>query len=132
MDTDLKDLKDKFVDHYYGDLVRRLFFAGALIMLVALPFFGELIEIPPMVSIFAIVVVGIAAGFTNPRHTAILVLNVIISITALVTFEYYTIDSYLKLGFSSAFLWINQLLSVIFFLALYFSIKTLRGHILSR
>jgi hypothetical protein len=128
---DLNDPRSWLGGHYYGDNVRRLFFVGAIIMLVALPSYHEFIAFPPMLSILAAVIVGIAAGFTSPKHKAVLMLDIVISLVAVIIFEYYAVDTYIKFSFSSLLLWINQALAIIFFLALYYSTKTLRGHVLS-
>ena len=118
--------------HYYGDFVRRLFFAGALVMLIALPIYRDYIEFPSLISIFAATIIGIAAGFTSPRHKLVLILNIIISFSALIVFEYYAVDSYARPSFPGTLVWLDQILAIIFFLALYYSVKTLRGHVLTK
>ncbi len=69
----------KPMPHYYGDGVRKLFIAGAVVMLVTLPSLQSLISLPVMVSLFVILIIGIAAGLTNPRHVWAAFLNAIIA-----------------------------------------------------
>lgn len=113
--------------HYYGDLVRKLFIAAAIVMLIFLPFYNDRIPFSYSVSIFVIVFLGIIAGVTNPLQKWVIVLNTIISAGGVAVFEYMAINDYELL---SLFFWINQTLALIFLVALYFSTKTFRGMIL--
>ena len=116
----------KRILHYYGDTVRQLFVLAALVMVVSLPFFTEEIGQPLIISLVAILLVGMAAGLTSPRHTWTATFNVFISIGGFLTFEDYAVDWYSRYGSTGSFFWTNQLLAVIFLLALYFSLKTFR------
>jgi len=111
--------------HYYGDIVRRLFIVGGMVMVVTYPFFKDRIIAPAIFSVLAIVIVGLAAGLTNPRQQWVMVLDVCISVLGLVFFEYYAITQ--TATFEELFFWMNQLLAAIFFAAFYYSVKTLRG-----
>jgi hypothetical protein len=48
--------------HYYGDIVRKLFLAAAIFMIVLLPFMNQYLEAPIYISILAAVGVGVFAG----------------------------------------------------------------------
>lgn len=113
--------------HYYGDIVRRLFFCAALIMLVTFPFFNKMIPENPELSIAAIVIVGLLAALTNPRQLWTTILNTIVAILAVCVFEYYALIFYSRYSLDSAIFWINQLLSLLFLISLYYSVKTFRG-----
>ena len=114
--------------HYYGDIVRKLFIAGGVLMLVTLPIFYKDIPIPFTLSVFAILAIVLLAGLTNPRQTWVTVLDLIVSAFAFMSFEYVAIFEGTYSGaFQSGFFWITQALAVIFFIAVYFSAKTLRG-----
>ena len=120
----------KPVFHYHGDIVRRLFIFGGIIMLAALPLFTRFLPTTPAVSLLFILLVGLLASFTSPLQKFVIVLNTLIAIGATAVFEYYAVlafrsaqgDWYLRLLFAT-----NQLLAIIFFLALYYSGKTWRG-----
>ena len=116
---------DTTPEHYYGDLVRRLFMFAAVVMVVGLPFVLNDVPFPLFISLFAILVIGIFAGLTNPKHFWVAILNLLISSVAILTFEWIAVDAYLKQ--LSFFFVINQLLAIIFLFALYYSTKTLRG-----
>ncbi len=116
--------------HYYGDLVRRMFFFGAVIMLVTLPFFRDLVPVHVSISSFMIVALTLIAALTNPVSKEVAWLNVMVSAAAIVVFEYYAVQT-LSLGdwdFKlTSFFWTNHVLAVDFVFALYYSAKTLRG-----
>lgn len=111
--------------HYYGDLIRKLFMVGAAVMVVGLPFVGSYISMPTFVSVLAILVLGILAGLTNPRHVWVTVVNTIISVIAFVLFEIYAIKFYY--ANQAYFFVVNQGLSLLFLAATYYSTKTWRG-----
>ncbi len=115
------------VMHYYGDLVRKLFIASAVAMLVFLPFYDYKIPVPYTVSIFVIVVLGVIAGVTNPLQKWVIVVNNIIAACGVAVFEYMAVNNY---DIKSLFFWVNQALALTFLVALYFSTKTFRGMIL--
>ncbi len=95
-------------------------------MIVSLPFFTNEIGQPLIISLLAILLVGMAAGLTSPRHAWTATLNVFVSVGGVLTFEDYAVDWYSRYGSVGSFFWTNQLLAVIFLLALYFSLKTFR------
>ena len=107
-------------EHYYGRLVRKFFLFGGIVMLVSLPFFSNIIPGNPKISLFAIVAIGLAAGLINPLMRLAVLFNVLVSIVAMVTFEYEAIILYSSV--SSAVEWlffgINQILALNFFFEL--------------
>jgi hypothetical protein len=111
--------------HYYGDLIRKLFMIGAAVMVVGLPFIGSYISMPTFISVLAILVLGILAGITNPRHHWVMVANTVISVVAFVIFEIYAIKFYY--ANQAYFFVVNQGLSLLFLAATYYSTKTWRG-----
>ncbi len=111
--------------HYYGDVVRRLFIAGGVVMVFTLPFFEHLLPGPYFVSILVMLAVGVAAGLTNPRQNWAIILDVAISLFTFVIFEYHAATNFPD---KTEFLyWVTQGLAILFFFALYFSIKSARG-----
>lgn len=120
----------KMTVHYYGDMVRTLFMLAAVVMLFTLPFFNKILPVPLPVSIFMILFLGIFAATTNPKQSWTGIANVIISISSFGIFVYYSVDSYYKYSIESLYFWTNQILSVIFLFAIYYSVKTLRGMLL--
>lgn len=124
--------KAKFGDHYYGDIVRRFFFGGALVMLATLPFFNELLPVSAYISLLVIIVIEVVAGFTNPLQSTIAIIDTFVAVAAVALFEYYAVTFYNLYTVKSLIFWVNQLLAINFFFALYFSSKTLRGRMLQK
>lgn len=94
-------------------------------MLLTLPFFNQFLPVPTVISIMAIMAIALVAGFTNPLQRWIIFMDVIVALIGLITFEYHAISEYSNIPF--LLFWVDQLLAVIFFFALYFSAKTVRG-----
>ena len=115
--------------HYYGDIVRKLFMAAGVIMLISLPFFREFLPVPTLLSLAAILIVSIVAGLTNPMQRWVMALDSFTALVGLFAFEYYAISRYGDIP------WLlfgtDQLLAIIFFFALYYSVKTFRGTLVS-
>ncbi len=123
---------EKPLEHYYGDIVRYLFLAAGIIMLVTLPLFQSLIETPLMVSITGIAVLGIAAGLTNPQQVVSAVVNFVISIVGFITFAYSATTSFQGKIENDKFILTNIILAAIFIFAIYFSMKTMRSRLLNK
>ena len=113
--------------HYYGDTIRKLFFASAFLMLFFMPFFTEYIPVTVRQGLLVVLAVSIFSGLTNPTLFWIAVMDLLISIGGVFIFGYYAADSYLRYSINDFYFWINQILSVLFLASLYFSIKTVRG-----
>ena len=109
----------KPIPHYYGDYVRRLFLVAGIIMLLALPFLYSNISIPILLSTFAILAITFLAGFTNPKQKKVAYFNAGASVVGFIVFEYYSVVAYSESGAISLFLFINQVLAMIFFFAMY-------------
>ena len=117
--------------HYYGDMVRALFLVGAVLMAVTLPFFSTQLPVPASIAIFIILIIGTIAGVTNPNQKWVLYTNVSISTVAFITFEYFATITFTN-NYLSAFFILNQVLALIFFVAFYYSMKSLRGSLLDK
>ena len=117
--------------HYYGDIVRKLFIAGAVIMLLFLPFVLDRLPVSLFVSLLAIICFGLFAGLTNPKQIWVEVVNLIISIAAVVFFEFYAVNFYMLYDAWDLLFLAHQVLAILFFVALYYSTKTVRGMLLS-
>ena len=121
--------KAAFPFHYYGDNVRKLFVAGAIVMLVTLPVFEELLSVPTFYYILGMIVLGLVAGFTNPAQRWVVLLNLAISVFAIYFFESEAVSAFKSCGTGNWtwYFFTNQLLAIIFLASLYYSAKTERG-----
>jgi hypothetical protein len=118
------------VPHYFGHTIRRFFFFIAFVMLATLPFFKNEMAIPVAVSVFAIIAVTFAAGYTNPHARWILVFDVVVATLGLLVFGFHSILGYSEYGMQGireVLFYTNQVLALSFLAAFYFSVKSLRG-----
>ena len=113
--------------HYYGDKVRKLFVSVAIITLLTLPFFKDFIHVPVMNYIAAMIFLCLVAGFTNPTHRWVIVMNVIISVYGILFFESEAISAYGVYDTQIWYFWTNQLLALLSLTSLYYAAKTERG-----
>ncbi len=117
--------------HYYGDIVRKLFLAAGILMLATLAFFSSLINVSLVISVIAIILVAFLSGLESPNHKWVVIINMLASAFGCGYFQYTSVHYYLTsttaMSIDWAFFAVNEVLSVIFFLALYFSSKTVRA-----
>lgn len=117
------------VPHYYGDTVRKLFFASGFLMLVTYPFFQERLFVSAYVSIGTILILDIVAGFISPRMKLLSIFESIIALVGCIVFEYTALREF---NVADLFFWTNQLLAILFFIALYYAVKTARSAVLNQ
>ena len=122
--------------HYYGDTVRKLFFVGAIAILVATPLFAHLFSFSAFLPLFIVISLGFLAGFISPAQKIVSVVETVVSAIATIGFGIYAVllqlqpdhrDIHQLILFA-----ITILLAINFFFALYYSVKTLRGHFLKK
>jgi hypothetical protein len=116
--------------HYYGDTIRKLFFAAAFVMLFFMPFFNTYIPLSIRQGLLVILALSLFSGLTNPKLMWIAVMDMIISAVSVFIFGYYAVDAYLQYTAKDLYFWVNHILAVLFLVSLYFSIKTVRGFLL--
>lgn len=123
-------IREETPRHYYGDVTRRLFVAGGIIVLAGMPFFADYLRQMITLSVLGVIAIALVAGFANPRSRNVQILLLVVSTAAVLFFESYATYVYTTLpltGRGVFFVAVTQLLAIIFFLALYFSAKTVRG-----
>ena len=112
--------------NYYGDIVRGLFVAADVIILLTMPFFYSILPIPLPIPVAGVIISGLAAGFTSARFRWSMAINMVIAMVALALLEYSTITNYWSHTTNPVFLFITQILALLYFFALYYSVQTLR------
>jgi len=116
--------------HYYGDTVRLLFMIAGIIMLVTLPSFSKILNVPVIVSVASILILALSAGLTNPKQKWDATVNVVIASVGFLVFETFGVLAYGQGVISKQgefFVITNIGLGLLFLVALYFGVKTLRG-----
>lgn len=122
------EVESDIMFHYYGDRVRQLFFAAAVIMLVGLPFVRDTLALPTYFSVIAILTLDFLAGLANPKQRWVNWANTLTAAFAMSLFEFFAVRSFESQNVF--FLVVNQLLALLFLVAVYFNTKTLRNMIL--
>ena len=117
--------------HYYGHIVRYLFLAAAVLMVITLPLFYKYLNIPIIFSVFAIAVLGIAAGLTNPKQLSSAVVNFAISCLGFIIFGYVAVKAYENVTGDDKYIVTTVALAIIFLFSIYFSMKTLRAELIA-
>ena len=117
-------IKDSSFTHYYGHIVRRLFIAAGVVMILTLSFFHGSIPVDSYFAILSILTIAIVAGLTGPLQRWSIVLNALVAIASFVTFEENAV--YRHQGFAEPLFWIYQSLALLFFFAFYFAVKSVR------
>ncbi len=113
--------------HYYGDTVRSLFLAGAIILLITTGVYRNTFDMPVSLSFLGSIILVLFAGLTMYKQWVIIFFDVVISIISTIFFEYLVL--YGSHNRDTLLFWIYQLLAIIFLCALYYSVKTLRNNI---
>lgn len=115
------------VPHYHGDSVRVIFVISAIMLIVAESTGAEL-PLSATSAVISAMILVIAAGITNHVLYWIHWVNAILAIIGTLLFGIKAIDYY-STGLSisnSSFIYIEAL-SLLSLLALYFTIRTIRG-----
>lgn len=123
---------DVDTSHYYGDYIRKLFFAIGIIMLLGMPIFSKDINLGAFTAVLGVLVIDMLAGMTSPKRKIIILFDALVSLLGTAFFELYAFFRFDFYGtvFDGYFLF-NQIIAVLFFVALYLSIKTFRGAVVN-
>ncbi|PJE76125.1 hypothetical protein COV04_01180 [Candidatus Uhrbacteria bacterium CG10_big_fil_rev_8_21_14_0_10_48_11] len=115
--------------HYYGDAVRRLFVAAAIIITITTPIVSAFLTLPTFSAIIGALFLVIVAGLTNPSERWSSSLNLTVAVLGAALFQYRGIADYLAFTVNPAQVFmftVDEVLAVIFIIAVYYSSKTFR------
>lgn len=119
--------------HYYGDSIRAIFVITGISMVLFMPFFSEIINLPIIYSVIGVLILAIVGGVLNPKQFYSIFINMVVSIIGFAIFEYYAIYTYLELprgvDRNTLFFWVNQIFALLFFVSTYLSVKSVRGRL---
>lgn len=108
-------------------VVQSMFFVNSLVMIFGLSLYSTVMRLPLFLAILGIVIVSIFAGLTGHNRSKILILgDVLISIIGGFIFEFAAVMSYPVETLFGYFIF-NQLVAIIFFISLYFSVRILKN-----
>ena len=124
------DTYEELIPHYHGDVLRQLFIAAVILMLVGAPFYANALQIQlPFLIIGALVLAGLAA-LANPHKKWIFVVSAIAAGAGFVIYELWALQQYA--GSSWVQFILREVIALVFLIAFYFSMKTVRAFMLGR
>ncbi len=118
------------IPHYYGDYVRMLFVAAAVIAAVAIPVFGDLLPFSIFTQVAGIIVFVLLAGLTNPHSKTLFLVDAVISGTGALFLESIAISQYATTPF--LLFAAREAGALVLLFAFYYSVKTLRAMMLGK
>lgn len=118
------------VRHYYGDIVRRLFFLIAAVIVITHPFYANALRIELPLTVFTALVLVALAALTNPHNKSFLMADGIVAGAGMLIYQTWALfeyDSSTWLEFG-----LRQGIALLFMISFYFAIKTLRAMLLGK
>ena len=113
------------VIHYHGNIVRVLFIAAVVLLLVLTPIFGTILPGGIIFEVLSTVVLLGLAGLTSPRGRGVIIADAIVAGIGVVLIETLALELYSSDALNAFFA--RELVGLTFIFALYFSVKTLRA-----
>lgn len=118
-------LSHKGISHYYGDTIRLLFVAAALLYAIAMPLWGDPLPFGTLPGIAVILILAFLAGITNPHSGVLMFLNVLVSGAGVFFLQaaavwYFDLDPILLFM-------IREIIAIVLIFAFYYSVKSLRN-----
>ena len=124
------DIRWVRIPHYYGDIVRQLFMGLVVLMLIGSPFYTTEIEVQfPLIAVGALIIVALA-GLTNPLKRWVMWVDTSVAGAGVIIYETLAVVAYREINAASFVL--AQAIAIIFVVAFYFSMKTLRAMLLNQ
>ena len=120
---------DPTPSHYYGDIIRILFIVNSILILIGLPLFNSILDIPFPITIAGVVYLIAVAGIINPLSFTAAIITLGTAIIGFVFFETLAFSYLLSSTSHIIFGIANQLVAILFLYGLYYSLKTVRGFI---
>jgi hypothetical protein len=113
------------VPNYYGDYVRKIFFAAAATMLILSPFLDSEMQILLPLEIGGALAFAILGAMTSPMSRTSMLANSAAAIVGIIIYEGLALLAYAEEAYM-VFIE-REALAIAFLVALYFSLKTLRN-----
>ncbi len=123
-------VKNTAVPHYYGDIVRRLFFLIAIVMVITHPFYANVLRMELPFTVLAALILVALAALTNPHNKGLLMADGIAAGVGVLIYQTWALFEYdsstwLELG-------LRQGIALLFMIAFYFAMKTFRAMLLGK
>ncbi len=119
----------KTIPDYYSRATQSVFIVAGILMLVTFPYFFKQFEFGTFAILAVIVLLAIGAGWATGSNMMTRKLNVLIAIAACAISSFKAVTLFFN-GFEEPLaifsFWVLQILSLLFFFSIYFSIKASR------
>lgn len=116
------------IPHYYGDTVRQLFIATAVLSFIVVPLWGDLLPFVGVVpQVAAALLLVLLAGFTSAHNQLVMIANATVSGVSVLLIESTAIALRGQGEHASALFYAREAAVLLLIAALYFSIKTIRA-----
>lgn len=113
------------IPHYYGDYVRPLFIAMAVLSFVVMPLGIDLLPFGIVTQVGASLILVLLAGLTTPRNLYVMLINATVSGVSVILLESFAIM--LRSAQSPQAFFAREAGVLLMLTALYFSVKTVRN-----
>lgn len=113
--------------HYYGDITRKFFLLGGVLMIFFAPLYPNLLPVNNLFVVVGAIGLSVFAGITNPKQFWVNIVDTILAVLSFVIFEAAIFQGHSGEPWLNMLFLVRQAIALIFFFALYYSVKTLRG-----
>lgn len=118
------------VPHYYGDPLRRLFVAIAVLSVVVIPLWGDLLPFGTFFELGGALFLVILAGLTNPHSPTVAIIDALVAGIGALLLETAAINFFHTQ--SIILFLVRETGAILFLFALYFAVKTMRAMLLKQ
>lgn len=116
--------RDEPPEHYYGDIVRLIFLACGVAILLSISLLGASLNLPFLIAVTMALVLAFLAGYTSPQHPAVIWFDLLVAYGGAALFQFWAVFG--PFTSDDAAFWIHQGVAIALFLAAYFATKTYR------
>ncbi len=113
------------IPHYYGDHIRALFVATAVLSVIIIPLYGDLIPFGTLTQVLCAILLVLLGGLTNPHGRMVMWYDTIVAGLGTLLLESAAI-TYYPTGSIELFL-AREAAALALLFSFYFSVKTLRA-----
>ena len=115
---------------YYVKATQSIFLVAGILMVFTFPYFIKYFNTSGAIMMFVMVAVAVLAGYTNGASKVILKLNSLIAVAGFIFASYRGVLIFFN-GVEEPLaifaFWTHQILSLVIFLAIYFSVRASRS-----
>lgn len=116
--------------NYYSKATQSIFMVAGILMVFTFPYFIKYFKTEGLALMFAMVLLAVLAGMSSSKNSLFMKFNSLVAILGFVLSAYRGVVIFFRgveepLAIFS--FWTHQLLALLFFFAIYFSVRALRS-----